>query len=252
MRKLNIVVPMAGAGSRFKQNGILTPKPLICAGNIPLFERAINSVVSNFSEEDVNLYCIVQSKHCDEFNLDSRILEKYPQANVIKLDGLTRGAVETCLSATRLIANLDDAMIVIDCDIEWSSYNYISHIKNLLRSSSDDIGGLLLSFESDNPRYSYALSDLYGSVKLVAEKKVISNQALIGAYYFNSVKLFNESANKLIETNELSKIKEYYTSLLYNYIINSHNKVYVHRSDSFNSFGTPEELDSYEHTNCKN
>lgn len=240
-------MPMAGEGSRFKQAGINIPKPLIKANGIPFFIRALSSIRNSFNDTDLKVTCIIQSKHdvCNE--LSNGIKNEVSFANIVVLPKLTRGAVETCLSAQPFMCK-DDAILIMDCDLEWESYNYISAIKSLLRSDSSTIGGLLLSFNSDNQRYSYAKTDENNIVIKTAEKSVISNNALVGAYYFNTVDDFILSANKLMAYNKLSDIREYYISLLYNYIIKSGRNVLLYKVDSLHSFGTPEELSEYEHS----
>ena len=245
MRKLHIIMPMAGEGSRFKQVGIDTPKPLIKANGIPFFVRALSSIKDSFN--DLKVTCIIQSKHDVNNELSNSIKHEIPFANIVVLPKLTNGAVETCLAAKPFMCK-DDAILIMDCDLEWKSNKYILAIKSLLRSDSSTIGGLLLSFDSDKPRYSYAKADKDNVVIETAEKSVISNNALVGAYYFNTVDDFILSSDKLITRNKLSDIKEYYISLLYNYLIQSGRIVMLYKVDTLHSFGTPEELNEYEHS----
>jgi len=245
MRKLHIIMPMAGEGSRFKQVGIDTPKPLIKANGIPFFVRALSSIKDSFN--DLKVTCIIQSKHDVNNELSNSIKHEIPFANIVVLPKLTNGAVETCLAAKPFMCK-DDAILIMDCDLEWKSNKYILAIKSLLRSDSSTIGGLLLSFDSDKPRYSYAKADKDNVVIETAEKSVISNNALVGAYYFNTVDDFILSSDKLITRNKLSDIKEYYISLLYNYLIQNGRTVILYKVDTLHSFGTPEELSEYEHS----
>jgi len=245
MRKLHVIMPMAGEGSRFKQVGIDTPKPLIKANGVPFFVRALSSIKDSF--DDLKVTCIIQSKHDTDHCLSNGIKSEFPFANIVVLPKLTNGAVETCLAAKPFMCK-DDAILIMDCDLEWKSNKYILAIKSLLRSDSSTIGGLLLSFDSDKPRYSYAKADKDNVVIETAEKSVISNNALVGAYYFNTVDDFILSSDKLVTKNKLSDIKEYYISLLYNYLIQNGRTVILYKVDTLHSFGTPEELSEYEHS----
>lgn len=244
MRKLHVIMPMAGEGSRFKQAGIEIPKPLIKANGVPFFVRSLYGIRDVFNLNDIKITCIIQRKHDIEYGLCNAIKSEVPTANVVILDTPTNGAVETCLSARKYIS-ATDAIIVLDCDLEWHCYNYISAISSLLNETISPIGGMLLSFNSNDSRYSYALTE-NGIVIKTAEKNPISNNALIGAYYFNTANDFIDAANRLIKNNELSDIKEYYTSLLYNYIISRGKLVRLYTVDCMYSFGTPEELKQYE------
>lgn len=247
MRKLHVIMPMAGEGSRFRQVGINTPKPLIKAKGVPFFIRSLYSIKDSFDLNDIKLTCIIQSKHNTDGELSNGIINEFPSANIVTLPKLTSGAVETCLAA-RPFMDEDDAILIMDCDLEWHCYNYTDSIKRLLdNNNNDSISGMLLSFKSDSPRYSYAAVTKNNIVYRTAEKDVISDNALIGAYYFNTADNFIYAADKLISECRLSDIKEYYISLLYNYLIKDNRTIILHKADYFNSFGTPEELYEYEH-----
>ena len=246
MRKLHVIMPMAGEGSRFKQMGIDTPKPLIKANGIPFFIRSLSSIKDSFDLNDIKLTCIIQSKHNTNNELSDGIINGFPSANTVILPKLTNGAVETCLAAQPFIDE-DDAILIMDCDLEWYCNGYVESIKTLLNNDNSGISGMLLSFKSDNPRYSYAAVTKDNIVYRTAEKVVISDNALIGAYYFNTANDFIFAADKLMSECKLSEIKEYYISLLYNYLIKDNRTIILHKVDYFNSFGTPEELYEYEH-----
>lgn len=247
MRNLHIIMPMAGEGSRFKSQGIETPKPLIKANGVPLFVRALYGIKDKFDLNDLKITCIIQSKHDADHCLSKCIIDEIPNANLVILQKLTNGAVETCLAAQPFIDE-DDALLILDCDLEWHCNKYASTIEQLLNSSTNNVGGMLLSFNSDDKIYSYA-EVKNGLVVRTAEKNVISNNALVGAYYFNTTYDFLNAAQELIEHNKLSDIHEYYVSLLYNYLIKSGRYVKLFEVDSLYSFGTPEELARYEQLN---
>ena len=156
----------------------------------------------------------------------------------------TRGAVETCLIAESAIAD-DDAVIVMDCDLEFRSKKFIEIIKDILAQPMEAAnGGALVSFESNEPRYSYAALGEDGFVTRTAEKEVISNHALCGAYFFSTGKRFKEIAHRLLSEPEFKK-PEYYVSLLYNYLLADGEKVCLASMEEYYSYGTPEELKRY-------
>lgn len=246
MRNLHIIMPMAGEGSRFRNKGIETPKPLIKANGVPFFVRALYGIKDKFDISNLKITCIVQKKHVDDYHIDEEIL-KYIKANIIVISKPTNGAVQSCLAAQPCIDE-NEAILILDCDLEWHCNKYISTIEHLLSSSTNNVGGMLLSFNSDDKRYSYAEAK-DGLVVRTAEKNVISNNALVGAYYFNTPYDFINAAQELIDHNKLSDINEYYVSLLYNYLIKSNRAVKIFEVDSLYSFGTPEELEHYEQLN---
>lgn len=242
MRHLHIVMPMAGEGSRFANAGWTTPKPLIELNGEPLFKHAISSVAA---EGIVLKYSfIVRHEHIEKYGIDAGIKAFLPAANIFSVMKTTRGAVETCLMAESAIAD-DDAVIVMDCDLEFRSKKFIEIIKEILAQPMEAAnGGALVSFESNEPRYSYAALGEDGFVTRTAEKEVISNHALCGAYFFSTGKRFKQIAHQLLDEPEFKK-PEYYVSLLYNYLLADGEKVCLASMEEYYSYGTPEELKRY-------
>lgn len=231
---------MAGEGSRFRNAGWTTPKPLIELNGKPLFVRAIESVKVDGAPMKYSL--IVRQEHIDEYGIDKGIREILPDAMIYSVEKTTRGAVETCLIAEDGIAD-DDAVVVMDCDLEFRSEAYKRIIEEALKNE-DATGGALVSFDSDEPKYSYAELDESGNVVRTAEKEVISNHALCGAYFFASGKEFKDVAHRLL--NEPVMLKpEFYVSLLYNYLLAKGDTVKLATMEDYRSYGTPEELKRY-------
>lgn len=230
-------MPMAGEGSRFRDAGWTTPKPLIEHKGKPLFVRAIESV--KLPDIPMKYSFIVRQEHIDDYRIDSSIKEILPEAKIYAVTKTTRGAVETCLKAEEGITD-DDAVVVMDCDLEFRSEGYKRIIEECLNDNQAK-GGALVSFTSNLPKYSYAELDDEGNVIRTAEKEVISNHALCGAYFFASGKEFKEVAHQLLNEPVMTK-PEYYVSLLYNYLLQRGDKVRLAEMEEYYSYGTPEEL----------
>ncbi len=242
MRFLHIVMPMAGEGSRFLKEGWTTPKPLIELNGQPLFKHAISSV----TDKDIQMKYsfIVRQEHIDKYQIDKGVRSFLPEANLFSVVKTTRGAVETCLIAENAIAD-DDAVIVMDCDLEFRSKKFMEIIKQILNKPIEEAtGGALVSFESNEPRYSYAALGEDGFVARTAEKEVISNHALCGAYFFASGRRFKQIAHLLLAEPAFTK-PEYYVSLLFNYLLKDGEKVWLAPMEEYYSYGTPEELKRY-------
>lgn len=232
-------MPMAGEGTRFSKAGWTTPKPLIELLGVPLFRRAIDSVAIEGVEMKYSF--IVRQEHIDKQHIDELIKEIQPDANVFSVLKTTRGAVETCLVAESAIDD-EDAVVVMDCDLEFRSKRYNGLVASALSVAADEAdGGALVSFESDNPRYSYALVDDEGRVLRTAEKDPISSHALCGAYFFGSGKDFKRIAHQLLEDGTHGKA-EFYVSLLYNYLLEEGKVIRLATMEEYYSYGTPEEL----------
>lgn len=235
-------MPMAGEGSRFAKAGWTTPKPLIVLRGVPLFQRAIGSVALPGVEMKYSF--IVRQEHIDNQHIDRLIQDILPDARIFSVLKTTRGAVETCLVAETAIDD-DDAVVVMDCDLEFRSVGYNQLVSKALSLPADEAdGGALVSFESDNPRYSYALVDDDGRVLRTAEKEPISNHALCGAYFFGSGKDFKRIAHQLLDDGTHGKA-EFYVSLLYNYLLAEGKIVRLATMEEYYSYGTPEELKNY-------
>lgn len=242
MRPLHIIMPMAGEGSRFLKEGWTTPKPLIQLHGKELFLRAIGSVSGDGIPMKYSF--IVRQEHIERYKIDKGIKEVLPDANIFSVLKTTRGAVETCLMAESAISD-DDAVIVMDCDLEFRSKKFVEIIRVILSQTLDEAnGGALVSFESNEPRYSYAALGEDGFVVRTAEKEVISNHALCGAYFFSTGKRFKQIAHKLMNEPDFKK-PEYYVSLLYNYLLAEGEKVQLASMEEYYSYGTPEELKRY-------
>ena len=242
MRSLHIIMPMAGEGSRFLKEGWTTPKPLIELHGLPLFKRAIGSV--SIDGVPMKYSFIVRQEHIDKYQIDEQIKAILPQANIFSVLKTTRGAVETCLMADSVIAD-EDGVIVMDCDLEFRSKRFLEILKGILSQPMEQSeGGALVSFESNEPRYSYAALGEDGFVTRTAEKEVISNHALCGAYFFSTGKRFKQIAHQLLDEPEFKK-PEYYVSLLYNYLLAEGEKVQLATMEEYYSYGTSEELKRY-------
>ena len=240
MRNLHIIMPMAGEGSRFRNAGWATPKPLIEFKGKPLFVRAIESV--RVDGASMKYSFIVRKEHIDDYGVDMSIKAILPEANIYSVEKTTRGAVETCLIAEKGIDD-DDAVVVMDCDLEFRSNEYRRLIEAALNTPADDArGGALVSFESNKPKYSYADD---GLVKRTAEKEVISNHALCGAYFFASGREFKAAAHRLLDEPVMLK-PEFYVSLLYNYLLRDGSPVRLATMEMYRSYGTPEELKQWQ------
>lgn len=236
-------MPMAGEGSRFRNAGWTTPKPLIELKGKPLFVRAIESV--RVDGAPMKYSFIVRKEHIDDYGVDKSIKAILPDAKIYSVEKTTRGAVETCLIAEEGIDD-EDTVVVMDCDLEFRSDEYCRLIKAALNTDGDKAcGGALVSFESEEPKYSYAEVDDNGLVKRTAEKEVISNHALCGAYFFASGREFKAAAHRLLDEPVMLK-PEFYVSLLYNYLLRDGSPVRLAPMEIYRSYGTPEELKQWQ------
>ena len=239
--RVNLVFPMAGAGSRFNDHGYDCPKPLIELEGEPFFKRAADSIISRVKYE--RLVFVVLKEHVDRFDIDKEIRKYYKDAKIIVLPKILPGALMTAMEGAKAIHN-EYPVIFMDCDLMFTSeqlYEYYG-------SDDYDSAGTLLTFRSDKDRYSYAkVEDLEIAenvvvkvAKATAEKKVISEYAIAGAYGFINTSVFLKACEKYLKE---CPYDEYYMSGLYDQMIAAGRRVRVFETDTYCSFGTPEEYE---------
>lgn len=244
MKTLQILMPMGGLGQRFRDAGFDTPKPLIDVEGVAMFQKAL-AAYDDYAGDKRHLF-VIRKDTDDEYGLGQQIKTLLPDAHINILDHDTRGAVETCLIAEDLI-DPELPLVIMDCDITFNAPHYFEMMQQAVENDSYD--GLLLSFDSSDPRYSFAEIDDNGLVVRTAEKVAISNNALMGAYFFTRATTFLDAAHELLSREISESMKEYYVSLIYNILIDSNKRIGLAKG-SFTSFGTPEELQNYLDSNA--
>ncbi|NEK87257.1 NTP transferase domain-containing protein [Blastococcus saxobsidens] len=242
MATLQVLMPMGGLGTRFRKVGITTPKPLIEVDGGPMFQRALRSFAPWAGDKTVTV--VVRADDDAEHGLTPQVLAAEPGARIVQLQQNTRGAVETCLEARDRL-DPDQPLVIMDCDIAFDSPGYFAALDKAVEQG--DLDGLLLSFRSTEPRYSFAEVGQDGLVVRTAEKQAISSDALMGVYSFTSARVFLEAADRLMAKQIDAAMPEYYVSLIFNELIASGRRVGLVRGD-FYCFGTPEELAAYQAT----
>lgn len=236
-KKVNIVIPMAGAGSRFAKVWYDLPKPLIDVKWKMMFEWAAESFDFLKTGYKIQFIFVVLKEHVVDYKIDTIIEEKYPGSTVIVIDEITRGQAETVLKAKEYI-NSYEKLIIYNADT-YSNYSLED-----FPIGDTSIEGIIPCFDSDDARYSYAKLDEYGYVSEVAEKIVISNHATNGLYYFKLWKDFVYLAEQMIKRNELSG-GEFYVGPLYTDLINAWKRVKICDVKENWVIGTPDELDYF-------
>lgn len=231
---LNVLIPMAGAGSRFEQAGYTFPKPLIDVKNKPM----IQLVVENLNIKANYIY-IVQKAHREKYNLDTLLNLITPNCKVIEIDKMTEGAACTALLAKEYINN-DNPLFFANSDqfAEWDSNEFMYK----MNETNCDAG--IVTFEATHPKWSFARVDETGLVTEVAEKIPISKTATVGFYWwkrgFEFVKYAEQMINKDIRVNN-----EFYVCPVFNEAIEDGKEIRTFDIDKMWGLGTPEDLKHY-------
>ena len=232
--KPNILIPMAGLGSRFVKEGFKVPKQIINVKDKHLIDISLDCL----DYKDCNLIFVVRDEHVYNHHMDELLKKKFgDDITIVVLDKLTDGSVCSCLYAEDYIDN-DAPLIIHTLDIEFRPV-FNPHIMNEL-----DADGLILTFKSNSINYSYAQIDDDGYVIKTAEKKAISSNACVGIYGYKKGSDFCKYAKEMIDKNLRTK-NEFYISPLYNLLIDDGKKIVTDSVEKMHIFGTPDEYNFY-------
>ncbi len=233
MKKYNLLLPIAGKAQRFLDAGYTMPKPLILANHKHVIDWSLESV--DYSE--CNLIFIVRLDHIYNFSIDKILKQKFgDDIQIVVLDKITRGALETCVLAKQYIDN-DIPLLIYTPDVYFEPQFKPNTIP-------DDSEGFLLTFLANSADHSYSQCDINGKVSRVVEKEVISEHANVGLYYFNSGKEFLKYGKEVIDENMLVK-NEFYIAPMYNLMIRDGKYVTCADTEKMHVLGTPSTLEFF-------
>jgi HAD superfamily hydrolase (TIGR01509 family) len=231
---LNVLIPMAGAGSRFQQAGYTFPKPLIEVNGKPM----IQVVVDNLNV-DANFIFVVQKDHREKYNLDTLLNLITPNCKIVEVNGLTEGAACTTLLAKEYIDN-DAPLLMANSDqfLEWDSNEF------MYKMIEQRVDGGIVTFTSTHPKWSFAKVNEIGDVIEVAEKNPISDIATVGVYYWSKGSDYVKYTEQMIEKN-VRVNNEFYVCPVFNEAIGDSKIIRTFNIDKMWGLGTPEDLKYY-------
>lgn len=232
--RLNVLIPMAGAGTRFEKAGYTFPKPLIEVNGKPM----IQVVVENLNIE-ANFIYVVQKEHRVKYNLDTLLNLITPGCKIVQVEGLTEGAACTALLAKEHIDN-DAPLFFANSDqfAEWNSNDF------LYKMSETDCDGGIVTFKATHPKWSFAKVNNEGLVTEVAEKNPISENATVGFYYWKKGEDFVRYAERMIE-RDIRVNNEFYVCPVFNQAIEDGKQIRTFDIPKMWGLGTPEDLNHY-------
>lgn len=236
---INIVIPMAGAGSRFNQAGYLKPKPFIDVDGKPMIVR----VLENLTFPNAHYILIARRDHMKAEVELVRQMEQNFNATFIPIDELTEGTACTLLYARKYI-NTDRPLLIANSD-QIIDINIADFIDDCSRRMLD---GSILTFidEHRDPKWSFARLASDGTVIEVQEKKAISEYATVGIYlYAHGCDFVDAAIDMLVRREKVNN--EYYTCPTYNYAIRDGKKIGIYNipMSAMHGIGTPEDLQAY-------
>ncbi len=230
----NVLIPMAGAGSRFAQAGYTFPKPLIEVLGKPMIQLVVENLNIN-----ANFIYLVQKEHYEKYNLNYLLNLLTPNCTIVQVDGVTQGAACTTLLAKEFINN-DKHLIIANSDqyVDWDSNGFYYSMIN------DKIDGSMLTFNATHSKWSFAKVNEEGYITEVAEKKPISDIASVGVYGWNKGSDYVKYAEQMIE-KDIRVNNEYYVCPVINEAIVDNKKFKTYKVNKMNGIGTPEDLNAF-------
>lgn len=237
--KINVVIPMAGLGSRFAKEGYKKPKPFIDVLGKPMIER----VIENLRLENATYILIARKEHIEtEKELIKNLKVKY-DVHFVGIDKVTEGAICTVLH-TRKFINNDSPLLLANCD-QIVDVDIQSYINDCFQKKAD---GSILTFidEEKNPKWSFAKVNDNDWVTEVKEKEPISKYATVGLYFFSKGKYcVNYGIDMIVRNDRVNN--EFYTCPIYGYAIKDKKKIthFLIDSKKMYGIGIPEDLNKF-------
>ncbi len=231
---MNILIPMAGLGSRFPSHQYSLPKPLIEIAGESMISRAIKSLNLN----GTYYFIIAKNQYTDTVKETIRSL--LSESNFIEIDYVTEGPAVSSLLFKDKIDN-DEELIIANCDqiMEWNSDVFLHNVRLY--------DGAVVTYHSDTEKNSYARIDKNGLVLEIREKEVISNVSLNGIHYWKKGKYFVDSASRMIDAEDRAPNGEFYIGPSYNYMIEKGLTVGIYHipNQQHHAVGVPDDLQRY-------
>lgn len=237
---LNIVLPIAGRGSRFAEAGFRLPKPLIPVHGVPMIEAVIHNVRPRDAHR---LIVVALREHLQGTALEQVLQRAAPGCAVVPVDTVTEGAACTVLLARDLIDS-DDPLMLANSD-QWVDVDINGYLDVMTRTQAD---GLIMTMTADDPKWSFVGLDSRGFVTEVVEKQVISNEATVGIYNFRRGRDFVRAADAMI-AKDLRVNGEFYVAPVYNQLIDEGARIVIRNvgreGAGMYGLGIPSDLDKF-------
>ncbi|MBS7556922.1 MULTISPECIES: glycosyltransferase family 2 protein [Pseudomonas] len=237
---LQIIVPMAGAGSRFAVAGYKDPKPLIPVHGVPM----IKVVIDNLTPKRAHKFIFIcQAAHVEAYGLREKLGAWAPGCELVELNGVTEGAACTVHAAKALIDNEHPVMIA-NSD-QFVDLNIDDYLAAMDAAAAD---GIIMTMKADDPKWSFVGFNEIGTINRVVEKEVISDEATVGVYNFRTGHQLISAIERMFE-KKLRVNGEFYVAPAYNEIINQGARVihYTVGSEGHGMYGLgiPADLDYF-------
>lgn len=243
LKALN-VIPMAGKGSRFTDKGFKIPKPLIPINDEPMVVSAAKSLPTS------NRYVFVcQEDHLKKYPIESELSKSFKDIKIVGLNGITEGQAITVKLG--LVGEEKQRPLFIA-----ASDNDMIYDRELLFKHLDTNNPDVIVFTFSGSPSTAKNPNMYGWVKNdgidvenVSVKIPISNipqndDAIVGSFYFKSIKLYEDILTELINRN-LRINNEFYIDSMVGLAKELGYRVTVFKIKKYICWGTPDDYYTY-------
>jgi HAD superfamily hydrolase (TIGR01509 family) len=238
--RINLVIPMAGLGSRFQKEGYTIQKPFLPVFGHKMYKWVIQNLMpSNALKNFLTVHIIIREDQKDNL----KELQDDTSIHVHTVPGLTEGPACTVLSVKEII-NVDYPLVIANSD-QYLEWNVDAFYDLLLHPSFD---GVFSTFEQPNEldiKWSYAkVNSSSGRVCEVAEKRYISSHASTGIYGWKKGSDFVKYTEQMIEKN-IRVNKEFYVTPVYNEAILESKEFRTHSVNKMWGLGIPQDYEYF-------
>jgi dTDP-glucose pyrophosphorylase len=239
---LNIVIPMAGRGSRFQKEGYTLPKPLIPVLGKPMIQVVINNLRPKVAHRFIFI-CL--QEHLEKYQVAEK-LKAWAGAGteIVTVDQVTEGAACTVLLAKEFINN-DEPLMIANSD-QWVDTDINDYLETMNHENAD---GLIMTMWANDPKWSFVRFNEKHEIIEVVEKEVVSNEATVGIYNYKHGKDFVRAAEQMIAKNYRVN-GEFYVAPVYNELIREGKKIIIYNigkeADGMYGLGIPSDLKLFE------
>lgn len=241
---MQVVIPMAGSGKRFLDNGFRTIKPLISIDGKPMIEH----VVSMFPRSSRFIF-ICNNEHLKKTSLKKMLQKIAPKREIIGIVPHKLGPIESVLQAKVFIDD-NEPTIISYCDY-FLLWNYKDFVQKMSLAKAD---ASIVCYTGFHPHL--LGTDVYAGVRAKGNKVLevqekhsftenkTSSWHSAGMYYFQNGKLVKYYFEKTKGSKQVIN-GEKYVSMVYNDMINDKRKVILYPIQFFCQWGTPKDVRAY-------
>ncbi len=249
---MNIIIPMAGAGRRFADEGYKEHKPVIptidrrSGKEYPMVVCATMDL-PGIDAGGSNIIYIDRTFHKTD-GVEQKIQKHYPKASFITAENLTEGQACTCLLAKEKI-NHEEQLLIAGCDngmeIDTDAFWKLTENSDLIVFTYRHNEAVM----ADPDAYGWVRADKNGRITELSIKKALSDtpmedHAVVATFWFRHGRDFVKAAEKMIAENDRIN-NEFYVDEVICHALALGMDARVFEVRRYLGWGTPKDYEAY-------